>query len=371
MSNVLRDEYGLSDVPDIPTDPTQFALPSPLKWEELRQPVDYRDNLLGDRFLERGQGLILYGPAGCGKSVAGLQAVSEWAAGLNGLHITPAFPLKTLVLQTEDSLNDTRESLAGILGSSAFNLEKLALVEQNLIILPPVPGGTGGDLALLVNAAVNEHKPDLILVNPLLAFCSGDPTKDLGGLLYQTIDPIIKRHRVGFLGVHHTPKTNNRDTSAYGVHDWQYLAAGDARVANWPRAMIQIEPVAKGVYRFRASKRGQRTGWTWDAEPTTERYFRHATGGVRWLDATPEDASEAEALESYRTIASILPPASEDGISRARVRQLAKEKLKVGKAKADDWLKLAVEDGIVERVETPGANNRKVALFRLATEAAK
>jgi hypothetical protein len=83
-------------------------------------------------------------------------------------------------------------------------------------------------------------------------------------------DPIIKLHRVGFVVVHHTPKMNNRDTSGYGGHDYQYFAAGDARVANWPRAVLQIEPVAKAVYRFRISKRWQGIGWTRDGA-TNER----------------------------------------------------------------------------------------------------
>jgi AAA domain len=297
--------------------------------------------------------------------VAALQAVAEWAAGLDGLHITPAFPLKTVILQTEDSLNDTRESLAGILTSSVFTPEKLALVEANLIILPPVPGGTSQDLAALLSAATIEHKPDLVHVNPLLAFCSGDPTRELGGLLYQIVDPIIKRHRVGFLGVHHTPKTNNRDTSGYGAHDHQYLAAGDARVANWPRAMIQIEPVAKGVYRFRISKRWQRSGWTWDQKPTSERYFRHAQNEVRWIDATPEDASEAQAVEDYKSILEVLPSPDKPGISRDRVRDMAKNKLNVGKGKADSWLKLAIEDGTAERLKSPIPDTKRTeALFR-------
>jgi RecA-family ATPase len=113
-------------------------MPLRLSWEELRQPVDFRDNLLGNRFLERGQGLILYGPAGCGKSVAALQAVAEWAAGLDGLHIKPTGPLKTVLLQTEDSINEHRENLDGILNSSAFTPELLALVKKK----PDHPGGS-------------------------------------------------------------------------------------------------------------------------------------------------------------------------------------------------------------------------------------
>lgn len=231
------------------------------------------------------------------------------------------------------------------------------------IILPPVPGGTGEDLARALTAAM-RYRPDLVLVNPVLAFCPGDPTRELGGIFYRFVDPVIKRHKVGFLGVHHTPKLNNRDTSGYGAHDHQYLAAGDARVANWPRAMIQIEPVAKGVYRFRASKRWQRTGWTWDLQPTNERFFRHASDCVRWIDATPQEASEAQAVEDYRTILSVLPTADEPGISRTRLRELAKKRLGIGRDKSDDWLKLAIEDGVVDRIASPTENNRTEMLFR-------
>ncbi len=364
--NPLVEKLEIRDVPGADLKPERFTLPPPLTWTELRQPVDFKDNLLGDRFLERGRGLIIYGPAGCGKSVAAHQASAEWSAGIAGLHITPAFPLKIIILQTEDSLNDLRESLAGILASSIFTSEKLALVERNLIILPPVPGGTGADLAQLLNAAASDHKPHLIQVNPLLAFCPGDPARELGGLLYQVVDPIIKRHNVSFLGVHHTPKTNNRDTSGYGAHDYQYLAAGDARVANWPRAMIQIEPVVNGVYRFRASKRWQRIGWTWDNQPTSERYFRHSKNEVRWLDATPDEAAAAAAVENYQRILEVLPNPEQPGISRDRIRATAKTKLNIGKDKADSWLKLAREDGLVECQETRTDNNRKTTLFRRA-----
>ncbi|MFO1498501.1 MAG: AAA family ATPase [Verrucomicrobiota bacterium] len=313
--------------------------------------------MLGNRLVERGQGLIVFGPAGCGKSVAALQACAEWAVGLAGLHIHPARALRIVVLQTEDSLNDYRETMAGILASGCFTEGKITLLKQNLIILPPVPGGTNVDLQNLLNAAALEHKPDLVMVNPMLAFCPGDPARELGGLLYQTIDPIIKRHQVGFFGVHHTAKTNNRDTTGYGQHDYQYLAAGDARVANWPRAMIQIEPMAKGVYRFRATKRWQRTCWTCEGQSTSERYFRHHDSEIRWIDATPEQAREAKAVEDYKRILEVLPKHDQPGICRDRIRVEAKQKLEIGKGKADSWLKLALEDGTVERMEVEPADN--------------
>jgi len=216
-----------------------------------------------------------------------------------------------------------------------------------------------------------RHRPDLINVNPLLAFCPGDPARELGGILYQSVDPIIKTHNVGFLGVHHTPKTNNRDTSDYGRHDHQYLAAGDARVANWPRAMIMIEEVRSPTYRFLLAKRGHRAGWTWEGERTTERYFRHHASEVRWVDAMPEDVKEAKRTDDYRTIVCVLPNPDQPPISRARLRDDAKTKLKIGKDKADSWLKLAIEDHLVDEVPDKSENNRKIVLFRLSKELEK
>jgi hypothetical protein len=129
--------------------------------------------------------------------------------------------------------------------------------------------------------------------------------------------------------------------------------------------MIQIEPVAKGVYLFRISKRWQRTGWTWEGKPVSERYFRHAKNEVRWIDALPEEAAEAKAVENYKVILEVLPAPDKPGISRERLRDAAKNKLSIGKGKADSWLKLAIEDGTVERLETPIPDSkRKEALFR-------
>lgn len=339
-------------------------LPAPLDWATLRAPADQRDNLLGNRFLERGQGFIVFSPPACGKSIAALQAVAGWAIGIEAFHIKPVRPLKTVMVQTEDSINDTREALAGILDTSDFTGDRLRLLEKNLILLPPVAGGDANALAELMNAAAAAHRPDLITLNPLLAFCAGDPARELGGLLYQTVDPILKRWKVALIGVHHTPKMNNKDTSTYGVHDFQYLAAGDARVANWPRAMIQIEPVGHGVYRFRCTKRWQRCGWTWDGKPTAERFFKHSTSAIRWVDAMPEEAAHAAVADDSGRIVTILPGPEGGGISRERIRNLAKSQLGIGKDRADAWLKLAMEDNMVERVEAATNGGRKAAQFR-------
>ncbi|MDE2105466.1 MAG: AAA family ATPase [Patescibacteria group bacterium] len=358
------------EIAELDEEPTgNTSLPPALTLSELDAPLDLSENLLGDRWLEYHQGALLYGPAGCGKSVAAHQACCEWAAGLAGLHIQPARPLRIVIIQTEDSLNDLRETRAGILASSCFGPEQLALVRKNLVILAAVPGGNPADLAALLDGAASEYQADLLHVNPLLAWCATDPTKDLGHLLYQVIDPVLKRHRTSFFGVHHTPKMNRIDTSGYGQHDHQYLAAGDARVANWPRAMVMIAESKFPVYRFLLTKRGHRAGWTWDGKPTFERFFKHHSAPeIRWVDAMPAEVEQAEAVENYNDLSDLLPAADKPGISRERIRDLAKNKLGIGKHKADEWTKLLVEDGKLERLEVPTKSKRKEALFRRALE---
>lgn len=338
----------------------------PISWDEIEQPVSMDDNLLGDRLLERGQGIFLFGPSGCGKSVAALQAQAEWAAGMDGLHIKPQRPLRIVVLQTEDSVNDVRENMAGIL--DPFTTEQRFLCRQNLIILPPVAGGDEASLAALIAKVSAAYKPDLISVNPLLAFVSADPTRNLGTLLYQHVDPAIKKgQRVGFMGVHHTPKMNRMDTKNYGSFDHQYLAAGDARVANWPRAMIQIEPVSGNIYLFRVAKRAARCGWTWDQKPTNERYFKHHKP-IRWVDATPEQAKAAKDQvknRNYRNLVNAFTE-KEPRVSRQRLYDNAQEFLNIGESKAAKWLALCIEDKIILRVEGLSENNRKTVLFERA-----
>jgi hypothetical protein len=345
-----------------------FLTPRPLSWEELQKAPDLSDSLLENRALERGQGGLLFGPSGCGKSTLGFQMCCCWSAGMTGAHIAPVKPLRIVILQTEDSVNDLREYREGILSQKCFTSEKIALVKENLIVLEPVAGGLPDYLRDLLDHVSEKFKPDLISLNPLLAFCGADYTRELGSMLYSVIDPIIKKHRIGFLGVHHTPKPFSRAGQSYGAYDHQYLAAGDARIANWPRLSLQIEPISANPVLtacFRIAKRWQRIGWLNEhGEPTRERFLKHSSGKIWWEDATQSEADLAHEEEDSALILDVLPPPSEPGIIREEVRLRAKNKLKVGKAKADDWLKIELRKGMIDRAETQTESKRKTALFR-------
>lgn len=340
---------------------------TPISWEELQKAPDERDSLLEKRALEKGQGALVFGPSGCGKSTLGFQMCVCWSAGIAGVHIAPPRPSRIVILQTEDSLNDLREYREGIFAGGQFSREQIELIQKNLVILPPIPGGSPEYLGKLLDQAAAKFRPDIISLNPLLAFCPHD-TRELGAILYQVIDPIIKRRGVGFVGVHHTPKLIYNKPSGLSAYDYQYLAAGDARVANWPRLSLQIEPLALNpelVVCFRITKRWQRIPWVNDfGEPTTERYIKHSADKIWWCDASKDEAEAAREHEQPRKILDVLPEPSEPGILREEIRVRAKNQLGIGKHKADEWLNIVLHDGMAERYEDSTASKRKMALFR-------
>jgi hypothetical protein len=346
--------------------------PKPLSWQELRKKPDLENALLENRALERGQGALLFGPSGCGKSTLASQMYACWSAGMSGAHIAPVKPLRIAILQTEDSLDDLREYCDGILSQNCFTPEKIALVEKNLIVLEPVAGGSPDYLRSLLDHVAQKFEPDLISLNPLLAFCATDYTRELGSMLYTVIDPVIKRHHIGFLGVHHTPKPFSKAGYSYGAYDYQYLAAGDARIANWPRLSLQIEPISASPVLtacFRIAKRWQRIAWLNEhGEPTRERFLKHSAGKIWWCDASQAEADAARENEDPRKILDILPSPTEPGILREELHVLAKNKLKIGKGKADAWLKIELHNGMVDRGEIETEAKRKAAVFRRVYE---
>jgi hypothetical protein len=254
------------------------------------------------------------------------------------------------------------------LSEPCFTEEKIALVKENLIVFPPVAGGSPSYLRGLLDDVAETYKPDLISLNPLLAFCAADYTRELGAMLYTVIDPIVKRHHIGFLGVHHTPKPFSKAGLSYGAYDYQYLAAGDARIANWPRLSLQLEPITANpvlIACLRIAKRWQRIAWLNEhGEPTRERFIKHSSSKIWWCDATQDEAEAARENEDSRKILDILPPPTEPGIIREEIHVLAKNKLGIGKAKADAWLKIELRKEMIDRQTGRSESNREIALFR-------
>ena len=181
---------------------------------DIRKP-DPKDTLLGGRFLCRGGALLLVGPTGIGKSSAVVQASACWALGREGLGIAPARPLKILLVQAENDTGDLWEMWQGArIGAGIEALEVEALRERLLVVTERKRTGQEF-LDGVLEPEMEAHRPDIVAIDPLLAFIGGDINKQevTSSFLRNGLNPLLEAHGCGAIISHHTPKRAARDSS--------------------------------------------------------------------------------------------------------------------------------------------------------------
>ena len=152
-----------------------------------------------------------------------------------------------------------------------------------------------GDLFLsdVVYPLLEKHQPDILRIDPLMAYLGDDPTdsKALAQFCRAGLNPLMEEFRCAVILNHHTPKTTNRDTTAWRASDWMYSGAGGADLTNWARAILVVEPTDNSsVFRFIGAKRGKRIGWE-DAmnNPEFQRIFCHSDNSIAWREASDDE----------------------------------------------------------------------------------
>ena len=315
--------------------------------------ISKESTLLGDRFLCRGGGLFIVAPSGHGKSVLTIQCAVLWSCGLPAFGIRPAQPLQCLVVQAEDDEGDVTEMCRSSINGLNLTEEQKKVVGQHAHI-EFVNDLTGTRFIKALKGFLEQRSVDLVFINPYTAYLGGDIKDDRENtrFLRNELNPLLTAHKSGAVIIHHTPKTQFNGTDNFTPSDWAYRGAGAAVLTNWARAYIAIDPCkdAHGIYRFIAAKRGKRIGWE-----SPERYFAHsaASGQLLWLPATQEQLALAKKAADVKPDDLLPLITALDPISREAIRQLAKERLRIGKDKADDYLKLLIERGEVHKWSLP------------------
>jgi hypothetical protein len=279
---------------DLEMEPPEVPQAVPLL-DYLDHKPDPQDTLLGNRFLCREGGMLFVGPSGIGKSSASVQMDVCHSVGRPAFGIEAAAPLKILVIQAENDAGDLHEMTKGVMGAMRMTKAELDLCRENLLIIGEKARTAATFVHEVLAPALDHYRPDIVRIDPLLAFLGGDPSdpKVLSPFCRNMINPLLEEYRCACALNHHTPKTNNRDTSGWKPSDWMYSGAGSADLTNWARAVLVIEPTANPhAFRFIAAKRGRRTGWEDEAGNTVyERVFCHSEGSIAWREATPEEAA--------------------------------------------------------------------------------
>jgi hypothetical protein len=319
--------------------------------------INSGDTLLGNRWLCRGAGAFIVGPSGVGKSTQAIQMAAEFACGRASFDITPAGPLRVLVIQAEDDEGDVIE-MSMVVNHLGLTKQEKDLVRKNTVV-EHVNDLYGEDFILVLDQYLDQWPADIVIINPYESYL-GDDIQDRRAnteFLRNSLNPLLERHRCGCIIVHHTPKTNFRDTTKWKDHDWMYAAAGAAGLTNWARGMIVIDPTdVTGVYRLICPKRGERIGWTglWQ-------YWAHSgeEGKLLWIPANAEQRAGAQKLiNDQDAILSLFPEAGSEPITQARLFSEAKTKYKMGVNRVRNTLRLLIDDEWVGEREVRRARSR-------------
>jgi hypothetical protein len=225
--------------------------------------------LLGNRYLCRGDGAVMSGGSGMGKSSMQMQQAILWGLGRPAFGIQCNGRMKSLIIQSEDSDGDVAEMWHSV--SHALKLQKheLEILRDNVVIVTDrVNRGTRFITAL--KRLIAEIQPDLVWINPLQAFIDGDVTdsQDIGAFLREGLNGLNEPASFAYILVHHTTKpATGKDKAERLWHEVMYDMAGGAEIINWARAILSLRAKdTEGDFDLVLAKRGKRAGVTREVE---------------------------------------------------------------------------------------------------------
>ena len=345
---------------------------------ELLRPVSGDPSeLLKDRFLCRGGGMLFVGPTGVGKSSSSMQCMLLWALGHPAFGIVPARTLKSLLIQAENDDGDLAEMRDGVVKGLELQAEEAATAFSRIVVCREA-ARTGPEFFRdTVRRLLVAHRPDLVWIDPALAFLGGEANSQevVGAFLRTGLNPLLQEFNCAAVVVHHTNKPPKKNEgNAWSSSDSAYLGAGSAEWANWSRAVLALKSTpAPGIFELCAGKRGGRLNWRAPDETTRvySKFIAHAKGDgeIYWRPATEAEVESTRAggktvgtselgkvLMAIPAIGSVekiklIEACSHRGIGRDRVIRRIKE---------------LITDGKVHEVQVPRTGKRAKPEVHLA-----
>ncbi|MDZ4345948.1 MAG: AAA family ATPase [Candidatus Binatia bacterium] len=221
--------------------------------------------LLGNRYLCRGDGLVMVSSSGMGKSAMAIQAAVTWCFGLPFMGIAPNGCLRSLIIQSEDSDGDIGEIWASICFKMNLTVEQRAIAHERVVIVTDRLNRGPIFLAEL-KRQVAAGKYDLVWINPLAAFLSGDATtqETAADFLRAGLNGINTPPTFGYIIVQHTTKpATGKEKREREWFEVMYDMAGSYDIIGWARSIISIRPTPTfGEFNMVLAKRGRRAGVT-------------------------------------------------------------------------------------------------------------
>ena len=262
--------------------------------DELKRPVtNDGQELLRNRFLCKGGGLLLVGPTGVGKSSLAMQMMIGWALGRSQFGIEPARPMKSLLIQAENDEGDEAEMRDGVFSGLNVSEADRSLACSRIFVAQENTRTSEEFFQDTVRPMLEQIKPDLLWIDPALAYLGGENNSQqaVGAFLRNGLNPLLTEFNCGAVVIHHTNKPYSGPDKR-GPVDHAYLGGGSAEWSNWSRAILTLQKTDNAtIFELRAAKRGNRLGWK-EADKTTtafNRFIAHnkEPGTICWLDVDP------------------------------------------------------------------------------------
>jgi hypothetical protein len=392
-AEVLKEQLarlqGLAHAPkaEAPTvrDPSSFALP----------PDNDSTILLGDRYLNRGDGAVLVGTSGIGKSSMEMQMAVTWALGRACFGIRPNGPMRSLIIQSEDSDGDIAEMWTSMSVTMRLSADEMALVNERVKIVNERVK-RGREFTHELKTSINAHNPDLVWINPLQAFMDGDVTdsQDLGQFLRGDLNKLNVPPRFAYMVVHHTTKpATGKDRAERQWHEVMSDMAGGAEIINWARAILSLRAApTEGEFNLVLAKRGRRAGVVKEVphgagmrlEPQTVIPLKHSTGriavqvvarglpAIYWETRAPDvklDPEEKKArggrpvvyeFSDYKTV---FPTKASNGLPISELKRALDANGEIDKRMLNTALKRWEAEGCIEVLRTVGHPMRYRCVF--------
>lgn len=337
---------------------------------ELQRPLaDSPEELLRNRYLCRGGGLLLAGPTGIGKSSLSMQFMISWALGRPVFGIEPARPIKSLLIQAENDDGDLAEMRDGIVKGLELTPEEREEAFSQILVVQENARAGAAFFSDTVRPLLEQHRPDLIFIDPALAYLEGDSnsTADVGEFLRRQLNPLLAQFECASVVVHHTRKPSGKaETAGMLFGEGAYLGAGSIEWANWARAVLALRATTSpGVFELHAGKRGGRLRWVAEDGETRvfSKYIAQAKGDgeICWRPATTEEiegtAANGKKLGTSEDgkVLSLIPP-MESILKDTLIQRCAIQR--IGRDKTNKILKRLIEQGRIEERNVPRERKR-------------
>lgn len=342
--------------------------------------------LLGsDDYLGRGGGMLFVSHAGAGKSSWIMDACMSWALGEPWMGIKCSRPLRSLIIQAEDSDRYIGKIFASFAHVRKLTTDQTTQLATNCHIVR-VKGISGPTFLAEVKHLAAQHQPDLVIINPLYIYADGDIGRsEFAQPFLMGLDAVNKDEKFAYILVHHTgkPQSKGKDGKRAEVEDWEsvYMGFGSSYLANWPRCSALLEPVAgsSGKFLIKLGKGGYNAGVTKITdhegvkrkEPTTRIPIKHSQEkmlvGDRerpvyyWetddqpVESTPQGPPRGRPKKfEFSLFSPIFPRERAKAMTRLALYKYAKDMSDISESSFRGLLFDAVQEGSIERIEAPG-----------------